>query len=143
MKLTTLTVTNIDPSIIDGLLEAGVAVAPDNGNLIVESRYADTVKSVLNIHGCEITRQSRLEGALSSMAERYKLDEFIRFESEEEKSPKVEELAGRKKIISFIQRKIRETQKARSKKRAQHVRDEMTGRVRAYEEILRRVKAAK
>ena len=142
-----------DDIIIDALLEAGIVAAPNHGDgplyygMVIEACRAEQVTRLLNIHGWETKPEKLLETALTNLASKYKLDEFMRFENDEEtKVPverKIEDLVGRKKIVGFIQRKIRETRAARNKKRAQHARDEMTGKVRAYEEILRRVKAIK
>jgi hypothetical protein len=140
MKTVVLTLTpkrSVTP-LIDALLEAGVAVAPDRpGELIVENDRANAVERFFQIHGYVVEKQERfLEGALDCISE------FIRFENKEETTTKkkVETQVGRQKLITFLQRKIRETRKGRDKRRAQHVRDELSGKIRAYEDILRKLK---
>lgn len=138
----TLTNSNDVDQLIESLLLAGVAVAKENDNIIVECARASTVERVFRIHGHALEKNyTFLEDALSKLQTKY-LKEFIRFESEtdEQQDTKIEDAVGRQKLINFIQRKIREARKLRNKRRSQHARDELTGKVRAFEEILRRLK---
>ncbi len=46
----------------------------------------------------------------------------------------------KRRLVSFIQRKLREARGVRNKRRIQHIRDELRGQTHAYEEVLRQIK---
>jgi len=82
---------------------------------------------------------------MQELSEKYQIDEIFgmrrKREEDQEPDPQVYQVKiDKKQLVGFLQRKIRETHGKRKKKRATHARDELNGKIRAYEEILRKVR---
>ena len=121
--------------------------SPNLDKVIVDLDRQSTAVKILNLHGFEVQQDkaSHLSGAIQELSEKYQIDEIFgmrrKREEDQEPDPQVYQVKiDKKQLVGFLQRKIRETHGKRKKKRATHARDELNGKIRAYEEILRKVR---
>jgi len=150
--------------LFDAMKKAGVKISQGESfnELIVEVSQQKTAEKILTVHGFEFDEEKNLTGAMSKLADKYMLTEMFDFPkarsasrkssgqgegqpgfgkpgAEPGRALKVHKI-DRRPLVSFIQRKLREARGTRSKRRVQHVRDELRGQVHAYEEVLRQIK---
>lgn len=141
----------------DDMKKSGVDIeySGDLDTVIVESKHQPTTEKILLVHGYQITG-NYIDGAMKKLADKYQLDEMhlgapdlrgiedssrvIGTPHQELNVSKRKPSVSKRTLRSFIQNKLRHARQSRSKRRVQHVRDNLEGQVQAYEEILRYLK---
>lgn len=134
-------------NLFEAMNKSGITcdVSPNLDKVIVDLDRQATAVKILNLHGFEVQQTNKhLSGALQELSEKYQIDEIFgmrKREEDQEPDPQVYQVKiDKKQLVGFLQRRIRETHGKRKKKRATHARDELNGKIRAYEEILRKVR---
>lgn len=153
MKVT-LTLTPIPENrqilgeLFDEMKKSGVEIeyGENLGSILVEARHKPTTEKILSIHGYRIV-EKHMKDAIGMLAKKYQLNEMAFDLRGTEDSNRVigtprsvskpEPTISKRALRSFIQNKLRNARGARSKRRVQHVRDNLEGQVQAFEEILR------
>ena len=127
-----------------------------------------TIEKMLNVHGYEFEKTSKLAGAIDLLGEKYYLGEFkdLKPKPEADKSVGRENLSNisksesrisgdqssvrgnqpsipRRRVMSFINKRTHKARQLRNKRRVQHVRDNLEGQIAAYEDVLRYIKKIK
>ena len=102
-----------------------------------------TIQKMLNIHGHEFQKTSKLAGAIELLGEKYlegfRMDNFAKAGDENVKQASI----PRKRVMSFINKRTHKARQLRNKRRVQHVRDNLEGQIVAYEDVLRYIKKIK
>lgn len=115
--------------------------------IIVETKDQSKVERVLVIHGYRVSNENPLQGALNKLSEKYQLKEQSlslvgntepNGDSVRERNQK--DSSFQQRLTRFVQGKARSARQSRNKRRAQWARDNLDGKVSAYDEILRYLK---
>lgn len=131
--------------LVEAMNEAGVTLQSGKrpNEIEVATDEAMFAEKVLNIHGYHVEGRrlhEGLAGVMDNLSKKYKLDEMFgrpdTLEAQDLPAVRTDKQAVRVYVNSQL-RKIRAT---RTKRRAQHVRDNIDGQITAYENILRYIK---
>ncbi len=101
-----------------------------------------TIEKMLNVHGYEFEKTSKLAGAIDLLGEKY-IGEFFGEPTAEETRKVNQPTIPRRRIMMYINKRTHKARQLRNKRRVQHVRDNLEGQIAAYEDVLRYIKKIK
>lgn len=131
--------------LVEALKEAGVDLSSGRkvDEIEVATEDATFAEKVLNIHGYHVEGRrlhEGLAGAMEELSKKYQLDEMNFLDRVGHEADRTPPKDDKRAVRAYIQQKLRKIRATRTKRRAQHVRDNIDGQIVAYENILRYLK---
>ena len=127
---------NVD--LFKALKRAGIDidhVKKDTINIDVKDQVL--VEKILGIHGFAVKEQKPLLGALEKLNEKYMGEGMFTGVDDRPKKVTSPPSLHKRKVMNFINSKVRAARKARMKTRVQHKRDKLDGRIEALDDVIR------